>query len=313
MWLKPAMHELAYANYLEAAGHTVLHHEGVAWYVYNGFLMPAYLPHAVPAISAQQAAAVRRRSGRPFARWISDFQAGPDSSTGTGWWYVNRHGPYGMEQLSGNTRSKLRRGLKRLQTRRLGIDEVLQHGHTVCQAAVARYGAGSFLPAREQFQRRVEAAAAFPETVEYYGVLDGDRLLGFSENYLQDGAAFWESIWYDPAGLSDYASYALTHAMLDDYLNQRGFAYVTDGSRSLYHDTRVQTFFVEKFGFHHAHARLHVCYAPWFGVLVACAAPFRGLIEKLAGRGVPGMAKAGGLLRQRLLARAQVEVQEARS
>lgn len=295
----------AFANYLQQSGHGVWWLDGIAWHAYNGFIMPACLPHRVPGIEAAQAQRARRVAGVPFARWISDFQVEPPagSAGASAWWYVNRTGPYGMEQLSGNTRSKLRRGLKRLQVRPLTVAEVLRHGHGVCRAAVARYGTGAFLPAPEQFRRRVEAAAGFPETVEYYGVLAGDRLLGFSENYLQAGAVFWESIWYDPEGLKDYASYALTHGMLDHYLNERGLAYVTDGSRSLYHDTRVQEFFVEKFGFHHAPARLHVSYSPWFGTLVAAANPFASVIGALARRRVPGMAKAAGLLRQHRIAR----------
>ncbi|MDI5934169.1 hypothetical protein [Halomonas kalidii] len=286
----------AYAGFLAAAGHQVVQMEGVDWYAYQGFMMPAYLPHAVPEITAAQARRLLKVARRPFVRWTQGF-----GSTEPGpWWFVIRRGPYSLQQCSANTRSKIRRGLKRLTVRRASLAEMREQGHAVCVKAAARYdNAGvSSVPHHDDLARRLEAAAAYPDVVEYYAAFQGERMVAFSENHLQTKAAFWENIWYEPESLCDYASYALTHAMLDDYLNARGFNYVTDGSRSIYHQTRVQHFFIDTFGFTHQFVRLHVAYAPVFGRLVGCAYPFRGRITERASARFPVLKKVGALLAQ---------------
>ncbi len=290
----------AFARMLARCGHRVLECRGVTWFEYNHFLRPAYLPHLVPLITRADARSALKESGCAFARWDSEFGRVVDH----GWWYVLREGDYELLQLSGNTRSKVRRGAKRLQARRATPDEIEGQGMRVCQLAVARYGNQGFLPEASHLRRKVEAAREFPDAFEFFGVFDGPELVGFSENQIQQDAVFWESIWYDPDRLRDYSSYLLTHAMLDLYLNERGMRYCLDGSRSLYHDTNVQTFLIEKFGFERRPARMHLAYQPWLRAAVMAAWPSRRLIERADEKlGLDVTAKMLGVLQQEAIAR----------
>ncbi|EPC04205.1 hypothetical protein L861_02510 [Litchfieldella anticariensis FP35 = DSM 16096] len=293
--------ENEYAGFLEAAGHQVVRMDGVEWYAYQGFMMPAYLPHVVPKISTEQARRLLKASRHPFVRWTCGF----DRTESSPWWFVVREGPYSLEQCSTNTRSKIRRGLKRLTVRRASLDEMREQGHSVCVQAAARYdtaGAAS-LPRHDDFQRRLEAAASYPDVVEYYAVFQGERMVAFSENHLQSKAAFWENIWYVPDSLRDYSSYALTHVMLDDYLNARGLDYVTDGSRSIYHQTQVQNFFIGTFGFTRQFAKLEVAYTPLFGGLITSAYFLRHLLGSRTRGRFPILDKVGALLTQESIRR----------
>ncbi|PKM21436.1 MAG: hypothetical protein CVV10_09370, partial [Gammaproteobacteria bacterium HGW-Gammaproteobacteria-14] len=170
--------------------------------------------------------------------------------------------------------------------------------------AVKRYGKDGFLPSEARFCRKLAAADRFPQHLEFYGVFSGDELVGFSENHRHGGAVFWESIWYAPARLGDYSSYLLTHAMLDYYVNTLGLEYASDGSRSLYHDTQVQKFFVDKFGFEECPARMHLCYRKWLAMLMPTARFLEPLIEKVRRRSsFDSLNKAAGLLVQDRIAR----------
>lgn len=290
-----------YAGFLAAAGHRVVHLEGIDWYAYQGFMMPAYLPHASPEISRDHARRLQALARCPFVRWSEGFTAAVEGP----WWYVIRHGPYSLQQCSANTRSKIRRGMKRLTVRRATLDEMREQGHAVCIRAAERYdGVGvATVPRPEEFADRLEAAAAYPEVVEYYAVFRGERMVAFAENHLQAQAAFWENIWYDPEALRDYSSYALTHVMLEDYLNRRGYRYVTDGSRSLYHQTRVQQFFIDNFGFTHQYARLQVVYGPVFGCLVNGAYRLRRWLLPAIVPRIPAVQKARAILAQETIRR----------
>ena len=48
-----------YAQLLEKQSCYVINVDGVDWYHYSGFMMPAYLPHCVPAISEEIARKAR--------------------------------------------------------------------------------------------------------------------------------------------------------------------------------------------------------------------------------------------------------------
>lgn len=289
-----------YARFLEAAGFNVLAVDGVEWFRYNGFLRPAYLPHCTPAIAPTSARRALKQSGCLFARWDSDFGTADSGN----WWYVIRKGPYSLEQCSGNTRSKIRRGAKRLLARLATIDEISEQGLTVCHQAVQRYGQLHFLPDVGNFARKLEAVSTYPGSMEFYGVFSNKRLVGFSENHIQNGAVFWESIWYDPEYLGDYSSYLLTHSMLDYYLNGQGMRYASDGSRSLYHDTNVQRFFIDTFGFKREYARLHVLYSPLMNAGIRAIFPFRRIVAWSRSRiRIDLLEKVDGLMTQESIAR----------
>lgn len=266
----------SYSAYLEAAGVAVFEVQGHLWQRYKGVLMPAYLPHAIPPDVGNSALAALRASGSLLARWTEQLDNAPQSA----WWYVLRDGSYKKQDLSSSTRSKLNRGQRRLEARRVSPDDLICSGYAVCVAASLRYGTKEFLPAREDFERRIRAAQQIAGSVEYWGVYKEGVLIAFSENHIEDNAVFMESIWYDPIGLRDYASYVLMDAILDNYLCQRNFKYVSDGSRSIYHDTGVHDFLVDKFGYRRAQANLRVIYHPLCGLAVRFARVAMPLISK---------------------------------
>ena len=289
-----------YAEFLGACGVQVDEIDHIWWFKYNGFLRPAYLPHKVPEISQSDARRARQKLGGLFARWDSGFSAPQESP----WWYVIHSGSYSIDQVSGNTRSKVRRGAKRLETRFVTAQEMHEQGRDVCKKAVARYSNEKFLPRPSDFDERLRAAEKYPDVCEFYGVFRGDVLVGFSENHLQGNAAFWESIWYDPDALKDYSSYLLTHAMLDHYLNECRLSYVSDGCRALYHDTNVQEFLIGKFGFQKQRSSLSVEYAKPIKALVSALLPFDKLIGKVC-RHIQSdrIARLRGLILQEQIAR----------
>jgi len=267
-----------YASLLREQGNYVITVKGVDWYDYNGFMMPAYLPHCCPKISRQSARGVMRISGRPFVRWDSQFGQVKDSQ----WWYVIRKGPWSLEQCSGSTRSKIRRGHKRLSARVITLEEVMKSGYDVCRRAATRYEKPGFVLPREVYERKVQAAARVSDVIEFFGIFSNDKLVGYSENYIQDNAAFWETIWYDPEFLGRYSSYVLIDEMLNYYLNDRGFTYVSDGCKSIYHRTGVQDYLMKVFGFNKEYAVLNIVYSIKFAMALKAAYPFRSIIQNLS-------------------------------
>lgn len=269
-----------YQSCLAAAGLEIVEAGGCYWQNYKGVLLPAYLPHAIPDGISTSVSRAMEISRAHLARWTEGLDQAVDSQ----WWFVMRQGEYGQELLSSNTKSKLNRGRRRLEARPISPRELLLKGHEVCRAAVARYGSMEFLPTREAFSARARAAERHPAAMEFWGVFRDSELVAFAENHLQGGGVFMESIWYDPSGLKDYSSYVLMDAVLDEYLVHRKCRYVSDGSRSIYHETGVHDFLVGKFGFRRVPASMHVRYSRSLALGLWASRPLEGLVRKWVAR-----------------------------
>jgi hypothetical protein len=140
-------------------------------------------------------------------------------------------------------------------------EDVLEHGYDVYTAAYARYKTFERQLTKRDFK---SAVSALPKKTEFWSVVDrsSGRWVGFCENLLLDDACFYSTIWFDPAGLRNYASYILIHEMNKYYLNDLSVKYVSDGARSISHSTEIHEFLQDKFLFRKAYARLRVVYAP---------------------------------------------------
>ncbi len=64
------------------------------------------------------------------------------------------------------------------------------------------------------------------------------------------------------------------------YLNEKNFLYVSDGARSLSHQTNIQDFLIRKFRFRKAYCRLHIVYRKDIEFLVNVLYPLKNIIYK---------------------------------
>lgn len=241
------------------------------WRWHHGAVIPLTLPHAIQPMSGLDAGKLAIKHRAPFVRWTEAFDQLQESE----WWHLIKDQPEAMESLSGNTRSKVRRGAKRFHAGPADRDSILFEGYRVYSAAFARYETFEEVLSEKQFR---EAVANLPPGTEFWAVRDKDSglMVAFSENVVREGACFYNSIWLRPDCLKGYASYLLFHEMNKYYLNERGMRYVSDGARGISHDTKVHEFLEQKFGFRKAYSRLRVVYFPGVELLVKVLYPFKG-------------------------------------
>ncbi|MHA7924116.1 MAG: hypothetical protein ACX936_02860 [Marinobacter sp.] len=257
-------------------GYRLLSAVGLGWRNNQGGLFPLSPPFMLADFDSSCARKVMISEGALFLRWESDFDNGKD----TPWWHIIKEGSCSLTDLSSNTRSKVRRGLKAYDCGPLTRSEVFSEGYDVYCSAFARYETHECQFSKDEFFKAIKA---LPENSEFWGVREKDsgRLVAFSENYIENMTCFYNSIWFEPASLKRYSSYALFFEMNRHYIEERLFRYVSDGARNLSHSTEIHDFLVAKFGFRKAYARLRVVYRPWLGVVVKLAYPFRNLIGRV--------------------------------
>lgn len=273
-----------------------------SWRLHHGVLIPLGMPHALPLITAQEIRQTLIQHRAFLVRWEESF----DQQGQGEWWHIIKDAPETLETLSSNTRSKVRRGLKKTISKPTSREVILNEGYEVYRSAFDRYDTFEAMFSPSQFR---EAVAALPAETEFWEARNHETgaLVAFSENLVRDEACFYNTMWFQPEALKAYAGYALIHEMNKHYLNERGLRYVSDGARSISHDTNIHDFLEQKFGFRRAYARLRVVYFPGVGAAVRLLYPFR---QWFAGRSSGVFQKIAVLLEQERIRRACSEPEE---
>ena len=146
-----------------------------------------------------------------------------------------------------------------------------------------------------------------PGVLEYIGCFKEDKLVSYSENYIQSNAVWLAIIRHHPDYLKAYSSYGLMDGILEYYLNEKNFDYVLDGSRSIHHKTQIQDHLVKVFGFIKEYARLNILYSKKFGTVVKMAYPFRAFFNKLSEKTNSGlMDNISAVLKQESIRRGEL-------
>lgn len=291
-----------YAQLLKEQGNYVITVEGVDWYDYGGFMIPAYLLHCCPEITREMALEVLRESGRPFVRWDSQFGKVESSE----WWCVVKRRPWKIDEIKDRSkRYKIRKGKKSFSVRPLTVKEILNDCPRVTKLAASRYKTKTQLETPETFKLAVEASQKVPGVIEYIGCFYNDILASFSENYIQDSGVFCNIIRHDPAFLKKNSSYALIDGMLNYYLNERKCEYLSNGWRNIYHETEFHEHIISVFGYTKEYLILNVEYSKRFDMVVKSAYAFKNIVWALSNRWTNQMLdKVGAILRQEYIRRA---------
>jgi hypothetical protein len=168
-----------------------------------------------------------------------------------GWYAVIKREHNEIENYpSANTRNQIRKGLKNCEVRKVRPDWLAQNGLSVYRAAVLGYAQKLNINEAESYISKILKTESFQDIIEYWGIFYQEKLIGFAEIYLYGkNEANISQIKVDPAFQFAYPVYALIHKLSETYLKENQIACISDGYRNILHDTGVQEFFIQKFGF----------------------------------------------------------------
>ena len=117
---------------------------------------------------------------------------------------------------------------------------------------------------------------------EFWGVFFDAKLIGYSQNKISHNFCDYSTIKIPQKYAKMYANYALIYEMNRYYLKDRKIQYVSDGARSILHDSKIQDFLIKKFKFRKAYCHLHVLYSLSTRLTIFALYPFRYFIFKLS-------------------------------
>jgi hypothetical protein len=180
-------------------------------------------------------------------------------------------------------RRQTKRALEACEVRRVDAEFIAASGYEVYLRAYDRYrNATEAIWDEAEFQRRMRLHAPFDDLIHFWGAFRDGALVAFYICDLFDRVevsyAFGK---FHPDHMKAHPAHALIHRMTEYYLTEQHFEYVNDGWRSLVHETNIQDFLIEKFGFRKAWTRLAVHYRWPLGPLVRATFPFRKALGRL--------------------------------
>lgn len=211
-----------------------------------------------------------------FARWTSDF----DSSSKTNFWYIIKDSFLGMDELSSNTRSKVRRAFKSTYVKKVSREEILNNGFRVYNSAFDRYTTFTKKSSREEFLNNIKKLSA---NYDFFGVYftETNELIAYSQNKTFEDCVDYTTIKFNPKYLKYYPSYSLFYTMNEYYLSEKDFKFVSDGARSIAHNTSIQDFLESKFKFRKAYCKLNIEYHKLFWILLILTRIFRTIFKRI--------------------------------
>ena len=233
------------------------------WRKYHGALIPWKPPHLDLGLSRDQIKIEIKNNNAFFARWTTNF----DSKKQSVFWYIINDKKLSLNDYSVNTRSKIKRGFKKLEVKKISKKELLDSGYEVYNKALSRYEIVLQRLSRKQFREEIKNLDKY---WDFWGVycLKNQNLVAYSLNRLVDDYCDYSTIKFDPKYLKDYSSYVLYYSMNKYYLNDNDFKYVNNGTRSISHQTNIHDFLIDKFRFRKAYCKMEIEYSPFLNFFI---------------------------------------------
>ncbi|MBT3612575.1 MAG: hypothetical protein HN522_06525 [Flavobacteriales bacterium] len=237
------------------------------WRKYQGVLVSAKAPHQ--EIFTQGLNSEIKKNNAFFARWITNF----DCKKELDFWYLIQDKKMEINDYSSNTRNQIRKGLKNFEIRKITLDKMIESAYVIYKTVFQLYNTANKIKSLQEFND--DLLPAF----DYWGVYRNNMLVGFAQNRVFDDCCDYSTIKILPIYAKEYPFYALFYTMNNYYLAEQKLRYVTDGTKSISHQTNIQEFLVKKFKFRKAYCYLHIKYNPFFGLMVSCLFPFRKILS----------------------------------
>ncbi len=257
--------------------------DGAIFKLYSGMVVPFGPADADYSLSPEEASRALRSLGGMLLRTTGGFRPAGEVSE---WYAVICRAFTPIESVgSANTRSKLRRGLRNCEARRISCEQLARSGYEAYRKAFERYGGSDVPDSRSAWEAQVMSSEGFDDIVHHWGVLCDGRLAGFSSNYVfGDTEVAYSTLKFHPDHLRKYGSYALFHRMNEHYLGERRVAYANAGFRSILHGTELQDFLEHNFSFEKSYTGIEAFYRLPYRVFLGATFPFRNLIGKIDDR-----------------------------
>ena len=202
-----------------------------------------------------------------------------DQKEESSFWYLIKDSFGGMEELSSNERNKIRNSNNKLTFNKINFELLRSKGYEILKETYTDYAVSDRKMNETVFGEYLSACQE--KEIDYWGVFDNDRLIGFCAVWLWTS----DSCEYGVMGIlpqykhnQTYPYYGLFFRMNEYYIGEKHYRYVADGARSITEHSQIQDFLIQNFHFRKAYCQLDIHYQWWMKIAVNVLYPFRNRI-----------------------------------
>lgn len=250
----------------------MIKYKNVKWNMYNGALIPRVPPHTEVHLTDMEAMELLSKS-KAYLIWYTNEWDRPDGE----FWYLIKDSFDGFNELKTKHRTQIRRGLKNCLVKRVGKEEIADNGYEVYKSAFDRYST-NLIPMTEDVFRSGILNSDYDNWAVY--VKDKNRMIAYSQITIFQDSCNSTITKFNPAYLNLRPSEALFFEINKYYLGDKSYGYVSNGSRSISHNTNIQQFLEQKMNFRKAYCKLNIHYRNDIKLLISTLYPARHIIWK---------------------------------
>lgn len=253
------------------------------WRYYNHALLPTTAPHIKPNVSELNNyldwfSNIKRIP--LFARYTVDFDCGYE----TNWWYVIKDTPFDIMQLKAKRRYEINKGNKNFVVKEIAVEDYLKPMYSVYLSAISTYGDEYNPIDQDAFSNDLLQG----ESNRFFAAFENqtDKLVAYAI-CVEDDLCIYFSVL---KAIPEYEKYGLNAAVVcgilsyyDAQLSSGEGYYISDGERSILHETLFQEYLEKYFGFRKAYCLLKIKYIFPVNLIVNLLYPFKDYIEKQSG------------------------------
>ena len=216
--------------------------------------------------------------------FFAEYITSADCAEPTEWWFTIKDDEYDLSSLQAKKRYEVTKAHKFCKAEEINPEEFSKELFDCYVKSFSAYPE-KYRPLHFDFESFSDSMKKWnenPNCKVYAAFLREDNLLiGFSIIQKNGRAIKLVSQKTNPSYEKCNSNAALVDCMLNDW-NEKlkcGEVYITNGSRSIKHETNFNAYLEKYFGFRKAYAKLRVVYRFPFGIAVKLLKPFRKLFE----------------------------------
>lgn len=203
-----------------------------------------------------------------------------DCQEETSFWNLIKDHFGGLEELTSKTRNRVNKAFDNLEFKLIDISEIKEYGYPILKATYEDYAVSDRKMNIDVFNNLLQKYDS--QNHDYWGIFDktNGQLIGFQIISLWDCSCEYTLVGVLPQYKRNqtFPYYGLFYSINQYYLKEKGFHYITDGTRSITEHSNIQDFLIEKFNFRKSYCHLAIHYRWWMKIAVNLLYPFRKII-----------------------------------
>ena len=228
--------------------------DNVPWHEHNKVLSPLQLPHNNLSVNKLKLADALARSKSLLAHWTDKW----DRSESEWWWICCDNKQYAVDKIeSSRGRRGIRKGLEYCEVRKINHEEFSDLAYNIYAKSLESYGVKkNRIYTKDKYNNYIKRLSNY-HGYELWGSFVKNKLSAFAACVVLNDAVLLGSTKSDPEMHKFNVNNALFFIITKYYLSTNNIQYITNGHRTLVHDTTIDEFLI-RLGYRKVYCRLNL-------------------------------------------------------